>query len=1170
MRSPGCRAFLRSPSEGRSRRPRVIECLTLFALALLTALPASSVTLPTGFSQSQVGGSLKSPTAFAIAPDGRIFVCEQAGKLRVIKNGSLLSTPFLSVTVDSAGERGLLGVAFDPAFGANGYVYVYYTTATAPKHNRLSRFTASGTTGDVAVAGSELVLLELDNLSSATNHNGGATHFGLDGKLYVAVGENATGSNAQTTANLLGKLLRLNPNGSIPTDNPFYGSASGKNRAIWALGLRNPFTFAIHPVSGRIFINDVGLSTWEEIDDGFAGRNYGWPTTEGDTTDPRFEAPVFAYGHGSDATHGCAIVGGAFYRPATVQFPSSYLDDYFFADYCSGWIRFLDSAGGYSAASGFATGVSVPVGLAVAPDGSLYYLARGQSSSAGGVYRIQYTLNTPPTITVHPSNQIVTVGDPVTFSVSASGTPPLSYQWQRNSTNISGATSSSYTISSAQNADNGAVFRCVVSNAYGNKTSNGATLTVTPNLAPVATITLPTAGTTYAGGNTINYAGTGTDPEDGALPASAFTWEIVLHHDTHTHPFIAPFSGVKSGSFVVPTTGHTEDNVWYRIHLTVTDSDGLTNSVYTDVVPRKTTMTFATNPPGLQVTLDGQPLTTPATVVGVEGIVRTLGVVSPQSLGGVTYTFASWSDGGAATHDVSTPVPDTTYTATFVGPTPTATRTFTRTPTRTNTPVPPTSTPTRTYTRTPTRTNTPVPPTSTPTRTYTRTPTRTNTPVPSTATRTNTPVPPTSTPTRTYTRTATRTNTPVPSTATRTNTPVPPTSTPTRTYTRTPTRTNTPVPSTATRTNTPVPPTSTPTRTYTRTPTRTNTPVPPTSTPTRTYTRTPTRTNTPVPSTATRTNTPVPPTSTPTRTYTRTPTRTNTPVPPTSTPTRTNTPVPPTATPSGPTPIPLTPSILGMTPDSGPASGAMLVTLTGSNFVSGATVRIGGAIATGVNVSSPTQILLTPPALPPGTLHDIVVQNPGGGSASKTKVWFADFRDVPHTDLIEPAVEKLVRNGVTSGCGGGNYCPALSLTRAEAAKFLLKSKHGAAYVPPPPKGTVFLDVPKSDPFAGWIEQLWAEGISGGCGAGNFCGSATLNRATLAVLLLKATRGAAYRPPAAIGMFSDVPATNIYAGWIEQLYRDGITSGCGASLFCPAKLASRGEMALFLVRGFALP
>jgi glucose/arabinose dehydrogenase len=314
------------------------------------------------------------------APDGRLFVCLQAGQLRVIKNGSLLATPFLSLSVDSSGERGLLGVTFDPNFANNHYVYVYYTVPTSPIHNRVSRFTAAG---DVAASGSEVVLLNLDNLSGATNHNGGGLHFGSDGKLYISVGENANGANAQTLSNLLGKMLRINSDGSIPTDNPFYNTASGNNRAIWALGLRNPFTFGFQPGTGRLFINDVGQSTWEEIDDGFAGANYGWPITEGPTNNPAFVSPIYYYGHGSTDTTGCAIVGGTFYNPPNSQFPSAYTGKYFFSDLCSGWIRVFDPAAG--TASGFATGIDTPVDLDVGPDGALYYVARG---SSGQVFRV--------------------------------------------------------------------------------------------------------------------------------------------------------------------------------------------------------------------------------------------------------------------------------------------------------------------------------------------------------------------------------------------------------------------------------------------------------------------------------------------------------------------------------------------------------------------------------------------------------------------------------------------------------------------------------------------------------------------------------------------------------------------------------------------------------------
>jgi glucose/arabinose dehydrogenase len=361
---------------------------------LLGCFQVKGATLPAGFTESQFGTDVGGvPTAMAFAPDGRLFVCLQGGQLRVIKNGALLVTPFVSLSVNSTGERGLLGIAFDPNFGANQFVYLYYTTSTSPIHNRISRFTANG---DVAVAGSELVLMDLDNLS-ATNHNGGALHFGPDGKLYAGVGENAVGANAQTLSNRLGKILRINSDGTIPTDNPFFGTATGANRAIWALGLRNPYTFGFQPGTGRMFINDVGQNAWEEIDDGIAGSNYGWSTCEGAcaTPNPNFRDPLFQYGHGTSPTTGCAIVGAAFYNPPVNQFPASYLGKYFFADLCSGWIRVFDPA--TKTASAFATGISSPVDLQVGPDGCLYYLAQG---NGGEVFRVSATAAQPLNISV--------------------------------------------------------------------------------------------------------------------------------------------------------------------------------------------------------------------------------------------------------------------------------------------------------------------------------------------------------------------------------------------------------------------------------------------------------------------------------------------------------------------------------------------------------------------------------------------------------------------------------------------------------------------------------------------------------------------------------------------------------------------------------------------------
>ena len=622
--------------------------------------PQLLASLPSGFSETLIASGIAGPTAMAFAPDGRLFVCEQGGALRVIKNGALLATPFVTLTVNSAGERGLLGIAFDPAFATNNFVYVYYTATSPAIHNRVSRFTANG---DTAAPGSEVVILDLNNLSSATNHNGGAIHFGPDGKLFIAVGENANGTNSQTLGNLLGKVLRINADGTIPSDNPFFNTATENNRAIWALGLRNPFTFDFQPGSGRLFINDVGQNTWEEINDGIAGSNYGWPDTEGSTNDPRFRSPLFAYTHGSSATTGCAIAGGAFYNPPVQQFPSAFVGDYFFADLCSGWIRRFHPVSG--TAEGFATGISSPVDLKVSSDGSLYYLARGSGSNTGVVFKIQHTASQAPSISVHPANQTVSVGGSATFSVQASGTPPLSFQWQRNGFDMTGATASSFTVQSAQLSDDGDLFRCVVSNAFGTATSNAALLTVVANQPPTASITQPAAGTLYTAGQTINFSGTGSDPEQGNLPASAFTWRVDFHHDDHIHPFLQPTSGITSGSFVVPTTGETSANVFFRIHLTVSDSGGLQNSTFSDVRPRVATITLAANPSGLQVTLDGQPQTTPVVFVGVVGMTRTIGTASPQTLNGRQYVFKMWSDGGAQTHTIVTPSSNTTFTARF-------------------------------------------------------------------------------------------------------------------------------------------------------------------------------------------------------------------------------------------------------------------------------------------------------------------------------------------------------------------------------------------------------------------------------------------------------------------------------------------------------------------------
>jgi glucose/arabinose dehydrogenase len=354
----------------------------LFAATVARPPRAESATLPPGFAESTIAGVLV-PTTMAFAPDGRLFVASQTGEVRIIKDGALLDTPFLRVDVDRQGERGLVGLAFDPAFVENGFVYVVYTATTPHLHQRVSRFTAGG---DVALA-AEQVIWDFDRLTNDI-HVSGAIAFGPDGKLYVAHGDNFQAGMAQRLDNLFGKIVRLNPDGTIPDDNPFAATATGKNRAIWALGLRNPFTFVFQPGTGRMLINDVGLNTWEEINEGVAGSNYGWPITEGPTTDPRFRGPIFAYRHGETSTTGCSITGGAFYNPVTPSFPAEFAGTYFFPDFCQGWIRRLDPM--THEALPFVTGVGRIVDLEVSPDGALYILGRMGANGTGPVRRIAF------------------------------------------------------------------------------------------------------------------------------------------------------------------------------------------------------------------------------------------------------------------------------------------------------------------------------------------------------------------------------------------------------------------------------------------------------------------------------------------------------------------------------------------------------------------------------------------------------------------------------------------------------------------------------------------------------------------------------------------------------------------------------------------------------------
>ncbi len=261
--------------------------------------------------------------------------------------------------------------------------------------------------------------------------------------------------------------------------------------------------------------------------------------------------------------------------------------------------------------------------------------------------------------------------------------------------------------------------------------------------------------------------------------------------------------------------------------------------------------------------------------------------------------------------------------------------------------------------------------------------------------------------------------------------------------------------------------------------------------------------------------------------------------------------------------------VVSSTPGSGSPAGAP-VTLAGFNFLPGATVSVGGVAASGVSVTDYNTITATTPMLGPGSLNDVTVTNTDGSAGTLPNGWIANFLDVPGNDQFYTNVTTLVRNAITVGVGGGNYGGLQNTLRQQMAVFLLKAKYGICYTPPPCTTQVFPDVPCASGFSPWINELVAEGITGGCGGGLYCPANPVNRQQMAVFLLKTFEGGAYAPPAcSVASFTDVPCANQFAPWIYELVARNVTAGCGGGNYCPLNNANRGQMATFLVKTFGL-
>ena len=702
----------------RRRRPLAA---VLVITPLLSGTAAAQPVVPPGFVDELVAG-VGAPTAMAFTPDGRLLVTRQSGSLRVVTAaGTLLPTPALSLSaaqVCTNSERGLLGVAVDPAFAANRYVYLFYTrnvtgscaTGSHGPRNRVSRFVLPDT--NVIDAATEVVLV--DGIRSfGGNHNAGDLRFGRDGYLYVATGDGGTdyaGDSGSAGANdaardefqLLGKVLRVDRDGGIPPSNPFQGAGTDRCnvtgettpglrcRETFAWGFRNPFRFAADPndPGTRFFVNDVGQGAREEIDDLVAGSDFGWNCREGtrvnSTTGPCSPMPAgmvdprFEYPHGPSvvpgtAVSGCnSITGGAFVPNGV--WPAEYDGTYLFADYVCGAIFRIPAAGAATVATTFVSnlGGSSATSLLFGPYGSTQALYYTTYAAGGQVRRLRYAApgtNQPPAAVAGAVPTAGLAPLAVTFSSAGSADPDpgdvLTFFWDFGDGSPVVVTGS--TTVGKSYAANGTYVATLRARDQALAFSTPATVTITVgNRPPVATIDPPAGGASFAVGQTVTVTASGSDPEDGAVPPGRLRWTVLLHHDAHTPPFQ---SGTGAGiSFVAPAP---EDlaaaaNSSLEVHLQAEDAQGLLSpDVRLDLQPRKRVLSLSSVPPGARLTVNGEGVVAPAPVVSWEGWGLTLGAPGQVLADGRKLAFASWSDGGAPTHVVTTPASDFARGAAF-------------------------------------------------------------------------------------------------------------------------------------------------------------------------------------------------------------------------------------------------------------------------------------------------------------------------------------------------------------------------------------------------------------------------------------------------------------------------------------------------------------------------
>lgn len=671
------------------------------------ATPAHARTpiLEAGFADNYLA-DFDEGTDFAILPDQRILVTTQAGRVYLIQNGQMQAQPTLDIAarVCDNWERGLLGIEADPNFDQNRYVYLYYThRAQVPKNecetslkpvNRLSRFVFSA--ANALDLNSETVLI--DHIPAMMgSHNGGAVRFGGDGYLYVGVGDSGTGGQlAQNLGELSGKILRIAPDGAIPPNNPFANqpnarrcgnpngapSGTGPCQEVFAAGLRNPWRLSFKPNTSQFFINDVGQGTWEEVNDGVANANYGWPLREGgckkdSRTDcdlaPTFTIPIHAYDH----RNGCSAITGGAFVPQTA-WVAPYSGNYLFADLVCGRIyTLLPTANGDYAANLFGYDLGSVIAMRFNPaDDALYYLTYNYyQGTQGELRRIHYVGNTNLAPNVSAGAAPNYGAAPLTVQFSAQGSDanqdPLRYVW-RFGDDTPYVVTTQASISHTYTA-NGIYTASVTALDAQNESSLAFEMRVdVGNRPPMLAFVNEASNANYAVKQPIYLQASATDGEDGAVPPSAVQWRVFLHHvdqnnpqNNHMHPYVAPSLGY-SLSFVMPPPEDLDAmNSYLEVQVTATDSQGLAQMITRMVQPQRVTVNLDTLPSGLDLVLNERIVSTPYTFTSWANYNLSLRAPASQLMDEQIAIFANWSNKAASTHIFNTPTQATSLVAQY-------------------------------------------------------------------------------------------------------------------------------------------------------------------------------------------------------------------------------------------------------------------------------------------------------------------------------------------------------------------------------------------------------------------------------------------------------------------------------------------------------------------------